>query len=260
MTIPIRCIFWVIALTFVFLNFSRDGLNYLPAQSITFQSGPEQVSLIEQFTSEGCASCPPSDEWVSGLKSADGIWKKYIPVSFHVDYWDRLGWRDRYSTRAFTQRQYTYSSFWKSKQVYTPAFAINGREWKNWSPEKAVPVSDHRPGILKVEAVSNHVFTATFEPSDPEIKQWRAVGVLLGFNIQSPVSAGENAGKNLKHDFVVLDFQDRLMEKTGGKFMSPLELKPPPGVRAPRYGVAVWITRDNDLIPAQVTGGYLSQS
>src|SRR5947199_1818007 len=57
----------------------------------TFESGDTQSSLIELFTSEGCSSCPPAEKWLSGLKSNQDLWKKIIPVAFHVDYWDRLG-------------------------------------------------------------------------------------------------------------------------------------------------------------------------
>jgi hypothetical protein len=63
----------------------------------TFESGDTQSSLIELFTSEGCSSCPPAEKWLSALKSSSDLWKKAVPVAFHVDYWDHLGWRDRFA-------------------------------------------------------------------------------------------------------------------------------------------------------------------
>src|SRR4029077_9083235 len=65
----------------------------------TFESGDTQSSLIELFTSEGCSSCPPAEKWLSALKSSSDLWKKAVPVAFHVDYWDHLGWRDRFANQ-----------------------------------------------------------------------------------------------------------------------------------------------------------------
>ena len=76
----------------------------------TFESGETQNSLIELFTSEGCSSCPPAEKWMSALKSRDDLWKKTVPVVFHVDYWDHLGWRDRFAKPEFTSRQQRYAA------------------------------------------------------------------------------------------------------------------------------------------------------
>ena len=85
-----------------------------------FQSGHTQSSLIELFTSEGCSSCPPAEKWLSALKSNQDLWKKTVPVAFHVDYWDRLGWRDRFAKPEFTSRQQRYAAAWGGDSVYTP--------------------------------------------------------------------------------------------------------------------------------------------
>src|SRR6476661_2706945 len=76
----------------------------------TFESGDTQNSLIELFTSEGCSSCPPAEKWLSAFKSNPDLWKKIVPVAFHVDYWNHLGWRDRVSTPEVTQRQQHYAA------------------------------------------------------------------------------------------------------------------------------------------------------
>ena len=77
-----------------------------------FETGNTQSTLIELFTSEGCSSCPPAEKWMSGLKSNQDLWKKIIPVTFHVDYWDHLGWRDRFAKPEFTSRQQRYAAAW----------------------------------------------------------------------------------------------------------------------------------------------------
>src|SRR4051812_33062365 len=96
-------------------------INAEPA-TITFQSGPEQTTLLELYTSEGCSSCPPAEKWLSHLKESPGLWKDFVPVAFHVDYWDRLGWRDLLADRGFSDRQLAYAESWHSENVYTPAF------------------------------------------------------------------------------------------------------------------------------------------
>jgi len=62
-----------------------------------FETGPQKTHLIELFTSQGCSSCPPAEAWLSKLKNEPGLWKNFVPLAFHVDYWDRLGWRDPFA-------------------------------------------------------------------------------------------------------------------------------------------------------------------
>src|ERR1700758_1185011 len=93
-----------------------------PTHETIFESGVVQTTLIELFTSEGCSSCPRAEKWLSGLKSNPDLWKRTIPVAFHVDYWDHLGWRDRFSKLEFTERQQYYAAAWRNDSVYTPGF------------------------------------------------------------------------------------------------------------------------------------------
>ena len=80
------------------------------AEGVSYRSGVQQTGLLELYTSEGCSSCPPADRWLSSLKDDDGLWQELIPVAFHVDYWDYLGWRDRFAARDFSQRQRRYAA------------------------------------------------------------------------------------------------------------------------------------------------------
>ena len=75
------------------------------ADQVVFASGENAASVIELFTSEGCSSCPPADAWMSQLKNNGELWKGIVPAVFHVDYWDGLGWPDRFAKAEFTQRQ-----------------------------------------------------------------------------------------------------------------------------------------------------------
>ena len=97
---------------------------------LAFSSGTAQIALIELFTSEGCSSCPPAEQWLAGRRADAGLWREFVPVAWHVTYWDQLGWADRFGQRAFTDRQYAYAAAWHSDSVYTPCFVRDGVEWR----------------------------------------------------------------------------------------------------------------------------------
>src|SRR5262245_40586697 len=80
---------------------SLFGATALAADQCATTSGSTIAPVVELFTSEGCNSCPPADRWLSGLKVDDAV----VAMAFHVDYWDRLGWKDRFASSAFTARQ-----------------------------------------------------------------------------------------------------------------------------------------------------------
>src|SRR6059058_108688 len=147
------------------INFA--GMPASPMPATTFESGDTQNSLIELFTSEGCSSCPPAEKWLSALKSSSDLWKKAVPVAFHVDYWDHLGWRDRFAKPEFTSRQRRYAAAWGGDSVYTPGFVVNGREWRDWFGNRAL--WRERPataGNLRVTLSDETHVTAVFTPED----------------------------------------------------------------------------------------------
>src|SRR5204862_2851379 len=131
----------------------------------TFESGETQSSLIELFTSEGCSSCPPAEKWLSALKSNQELWKKIIPVAFHVDYWDHLGWRDRFAKPEFTSRQQRYAAAWGGDSLYTPGFVVNGKEWRDWFGGNVTPTSSAKVGVLRVSFSNDGKLSASFVPA-----------------------------------------------------------------------------------------------
>src|SRR5574339_14875 len=96
--------------------------NLMSAGPIQFHSSTNRTALLELYTSEGCSSCPPAEAWLSRLKSDARLWKDFVPVAFHVDYWDYLGWRDPFGAAEYSERQRGYAAQWKSRSVYTPGF------------------------------------------------------------------------------------------------------------------------------------------
>jgi hypothetical protein len=225
-----------------------------PPPATTFESGETQSSLIELFTSEGCSSCPPAEKWMSALKSNQDLWKKTVPVAFHVDYWDRLGWRDRFAKPEFTSRQQRYAAAWGGDSVYTPGFVVNGREWRNWFGGNATPTSSTKAGVLRVSLGADGKLSASFMP---ETKQPRGLALnvaLLGNDLESDVKRGENSGRKLRHDFVVLALSKFDMTKESDRWTASFDLPKPSGVAKPR-ALAAWITEN--ATPIQATGGWL---
>ena len=176
----------------------------LNATPVVFQSSENQTSLLELYTSEGCSSCPPAEAWLSRLKESPGLWKDFVPVAFHVDYWDHLGWRDPWATKAFSERQRLYAQSWRSDSVYTPGFVLAGKEWRAWSRSKdGPPASGTKAGVLRVSSEDQSHWQVSFNPGPHRQGSYEVRAALMAGNLFSDVKAGENRGRRLNHDFVV---------------------------------------------------------
>lgn len=224
--------------------------------SKTIQNGPEQASLVELFTSEGCSSCPPADAWFSRLKQKPGLWKEFVPAGFHVDYWDYIGWKDKMASPRFSNRQRKYARAWGANTTYTPGLVLNGEEWRNWENGE-IPRLNRLAGILSAETAENNQYRVIFKPAQEGSEGWTAHAALLGFGIDSRISSGENNGKKLKHDFTALDLQASEMKCAAGICEAEMVLNKPTDIPAQGYGLAVWVTRGDDLTPVQAAGDYL---
>jgi len=158
------------------------------AGELSFQSSEQRTPLIELYTSEGCSSCPPAEAWLSKLKTEAGLWKDFVPVAFHVDYWDHLGWRDRFASAVFTERQRAYAAQLKTDSIYTPEFIVNGREWSGWFSNPRLPkVGAERIGILSVVAHEDNTFAIVFRPLKMDATQWEAHLALLASEVSSKI-------------------------------------------------------------------------
>ena len=214
------------------------------AGDITIESPPTRAHLIELYTSEGCSSCPPADAWLRGLKSERGLWREFVPVAFHVNYWDNLGWPDRLASPRFTQRQRDYAALWRANSVYTPGFVLDGREWR----DRALPrASGEKAGVLKVRIAEDRA-SVSFPAGGRKLE---AHLVWLTGEVVNEVKAGENRGSKLRHDFVALTLETQPIDATSGvaNFTTPK----PAGAKA----VAAWITEAGRAEPLQATGGAL---
>lgn len=213
-----------------------------------FQSGPQQAHLLELFTSEGCSSCPPAEEHLSNLQSDPRLWKQIVPVAFHVDYWDKLGWPDRFASPAYTERQQSYAREWGSGSVYTPEFVLDGHEFVG----AEIPVTSVSGGILTVKLNSSRILSVQYQPSaQSSTVAWQAHVATLGIALKTDVRAGENSGRHLRHDFVALSLLSLALHP-GTNFASLTLPLPNEGEKA----IAIWITQDDHSAPVQATGGW----
>jgi len=221
-----------------------------------FQSGDIQSSLIELFTSEGCSSCPPAERWLSALKSSSDLWKKAVPVAFHVDYWDRLGWRDRFAKPEFTARQQRYAAAWGGDSVYTPGFVVNGKEWRDWFGGNGMPTASTKVGVLRVSLGDGGKLTAAFVSETTQPRTLTLNIALLGNDLESDVKRGENSGRKLRHDFVVLQLAKSEMTNQGNRWTGTVLLSSNAGTDK-ATALAAWVQSGETAPPIQATGGWL---
>jgi len=177
-----------------------------------FNSSDKQVNLIELYTSEGCSSCPPADHWLSELKGKQGLWTDFIPVAFHVDYWDYIGWQDPYAHSRHTKRHYRYQENNNIRSVYTPAVVFNGSEWPSWRRSDLPDLKKPKAGQLNID-IKQDQLTAQYQTKLPRNQSLVLNIAILGFDLTSKVKKGENKGRTLKHEFVVLGYVQLLCNR-----------------------------------------------
>ena len=228
---------------------------------LEFQSSEHQEALVELYTSEGCSSCPPAESWLSGLKKAPGLWSDFVPVAFHVDYWNHLGWRDKWSNKEYSDRQRNYADAWASANIYTPEFVLNGKEWNNWFGFKGAPgLSETKAGLLKMSSEDTNLWNVSFVPAAAGNSDYEINAALLVSGLGSDVKAGENSGRHLKHDFVAIALVNQPLFRKDNGFKGVVTLaagqKPVEG----RLALAVWVTHSGRLEPVQSVGGWLAEA
>jgi hypothetical protein len=215
--------------------------------------------LVELYTSQGCSSCPPADAFVRDLPALGFGRDKVVPLTFHVDYWDRLGWKDRFANPAFTERQEWYAGSGKLKSpdgaagldgLYTPQMIVDGavhfsgqrRETALHEMARAAarPASfdlaveaDARGGTLELS-----VAVAGGGAVKPGV-DWRVVAALVAKKARTPVAHGENAGETLDEAAVVRALSDRV-RLPGAPGAAYLQLAKPADLAWPDVEVVVF--------------------
>lgn len=202
---------------FLFLFISLSGFTQQP------------FAIVELFTSEGCSSCPPADELFDKVNAAaikEG--KNIFMLAYHVDYWNRLGWKDPYSKLQFTQRQENYSRVLPEKEMYTPQAVINGKascigskkDLLNENINSAFNDQPKESVIIQRDSLRNDTLYLSYKISNTN----RDYVLRIAFTesgLISNVTKGENAGKQLKHDCVVRSFTSYEIPSVTGNVKIP---------------------------------------
>ncbi len=170
---------------------------------------PAQTTVIELFTSQGCSSCPPADELVAEVQKRYG--DDVITLSYHVDYWDYIGWKDPFGAKAFTQKQYNYATAFGSRSVYTPQAVINGNSHFTGSDSRKMTTA------LRENKLTNATHIQIGEVKNTASKLWvpyhlkeysqddHLTFALTVKERTTKVERGENRNRTLTNHNIVLD-------------------------------------------------------
>jgi len=182
-----------------------------------------------------------------------------VPVAFHVDYWDYLGWKDPFASKAYTQRQHDYAKHWRSRSVYTPGFVMDGNEWRDWPNHDDVPARTSKPvGVLTARSTDGREWILSYKAAAASSSSsFDFHAALLGFELSSNVKAGENRGHKLEHDFVVLALANGAATASGDAALATITLNSKFKSAPKRLAIAAWVTPSRSLQPVQAVGGWL---
>ena len=214
------------------------ALALVSAPSTTAPARTDRNSpvVVELFTSQGCSSCPPADALLEDLTRRSDL----LPLAFHIDYWDRLGWRDPFSSPQATDRQKNYARLLRLSSAYTPQMVINGRADVVGSDRRRVMATIDGQGSLPVSVAltaDGNGLLAAIGAGSGEGKLWL---VTFDRSAETRVPAGENAGRTILNVNIVRAIDDvgvwggdakslRLVRPADGKGGAALLLQAPSG-------------------------------
>jgi hypothetical protein len=185
---------------------------FIAALTLTMHGAPPKLGpnpvIVELFTSQGCSSCPPADALIHEIAHDPAMRGRVIPLAFHVDYWDRLGWRDPFSSAEWTQRQVRYTSAMRLSSSYTPQAVVGGTRQFVGSNRSALnaaleAASNAKPAgavELSVRRESNSLI-ATIHATVPANDDLFVA--VTEDDVITKVPHGENAGRTLTNDSIV---------------------------------------------------------
>lgn len=222
--------------------------------------------MLELYTSEGCNSCPPADRWFSALPQQGIALQAAVLLAFHVDYWNQLGWPDRFSQARFSQRQREVAARASSGVIYTPQLVLDGRDLRqDYSVEQlrsTLNAINREPGQAKIEAeLSNSADVLRVIAEVEVLAAARGQGVrawVAAFEngLHSRVTAGENRGRLLQHDYVVRELAGPFSIGADGHVRLDHQIKLQRGWDAQHLGVAIFVERANSGEILEATAMY----
>ncbi|HEX6199830.1 MAG TPA: DUF1223 domain-containing protein, partial [Thermoanaerobaculia bacterium] len=220
------------------------------------EAGAEGPVLVELFTSQGCSSCPPADRLLTELGSDRRLANRVLPLAYHVDYWNHIGWTDPFSAEAWSVRQRRYARAWESRRVYTPQLVVDGR--KDVVGSRKGDVYDlvrealDRPDAARVAVrlspgsePTDLRATVTAEMlSTPEGQGPLDLMVALyEKDLTTSVERGENADRTLHNDYVVrrLERAGELAARVGASLEEEVAFELDPAWKVRDLGVVAFV-------------------
>ncbi len=211
--------------SFVILNFNNDLEKNRASEEMT----AKPFTVVELFTSEGCYSCPPADRLLSEvIDDAREEGKRVFALAFHADYWDRLGWKDAFSDKKYSDRQREYAETYRSNRIYTPQMIVNGT--KEFIGSESETAYNEIGSALEKPAYTEVTFTTAYNRDmDMLTVEYKLKGLiekadvnvaLVERSIIREIGHGENAGKTLHHDNVVRAFKTGTAKKLGNEVIN----------------------------------------
>jgi hypothetical protein len=203
------------ALFLIFGNCSTQTSESVGEQSVKTPEieikKEKQLVLVELFTSEGCSSCPPADKVLARLETGqpvEGV--EIVPLALHVDYWNHLGWRDEFSSAAFSQRQTGYAGKFNLDSIYTPQMIVDGDTQFVGSNFEAALDAVRKSARTQKAAVNLSIEKDNLNikikdlPAREQSTVWLAI---TESDLHTNVRRGENSGKKLSHAAVARDLK-----------------------------------------------------
>ena len=207
-----------------------NGFTSKPARQTFNEDNTKGFAVVELFTSEGCSSCPSADEAL--IELSHEYKQNVFILGFHVDYWDRLGWKDACSDAAYSNRQQEYGRIFGLRSIYTPQVIVNGhtefvgsdRTRLHQNIEKELTESSDPDMDLQAKSISENKVSVSYKIPDRGNQLIRIA--LVEKYRETAVKRGENSGKTLRHINLVRDFKS-VNSGEGSVTMSlPQSLKP----------------------------------
>ena len=218
------------------------------AEPIVVMSGENQTAVVELYTSEGCSSCPPADRWLSDLVEVPRQELDALALSFHVDYWNYLGWEDRFSSAEYTRRQRLLGANNRQRTIYTPEFFVNGMEARGTSSIiDKIQQANRKPAPLDLQlSVSQQGGELLLSLQTPSRRDTLGEAhhryLVYEDNLSTQVERGENRGKLLSHQRVVRYLSDAGELRDENRHRIRID----PEWQAQNLGVAVLVTSGDD--------------
>ena len=182
------------------------------------------IVVVELFTSEGCSSCPPADKLLSKIVSQSHEEVEVLGLSFHVSYWDYIGWKDPYASQGFVSRQRTYARKFYNSSTYTPQMVVNGKHefvGSNQSEWRDVFDKERKKtflSTLEISSVSIQNNQLSVTVSSPKIEKSLLNVAIVEKGLSQNVTRGENRGKVLLHSNVVRAYASRPFDGKSNQF------------------------------------------